>query len=225
MRLAAVLLALVAGCGSSLPHKAQPTVQVPASRWTEAQAAVVSIVRPAGPRYGVICAGSWISRDMVLTAAHCVDEDVGEVLIGAAREREPAGYYATAYRTVVIVFQEGPDIAILRVRGASGDHPTLRLGGWPAVGDPVWAIGHPGGEWEDSLTRGVVAYAPRWEEGFAWIQSDAQVYYGNSGGPLLNERGELIGVCSHGLVGIEVLYIGPTHLQMAVAEARSHAWN
>ena len=66
-------------------------------------------------------------------------------------------------------------------------------------GDPVYAIGSPLGEaQQNSMTKGIVS-ALRVRGGLAFIQSDAAITHGNSGGPLLDEKGRVIGVASSGL--------------------------
>src|SRR5262249_57717523 len=72
-----------------------------------------------------------------------------------------------------------------------GDSDAVR------VGDPVIAIGNPL-EYERSVTAGIISalgrkvYEAEPFENF--IQTDAAINRGNSGGPLLNKRGEVIGV-------------------------------
>jgi putative serine protease PepD len=69
------------------------------------------------------------------------------------------------------------------------------------VGDPVYAIGNPYGL-NETLTRGIVSAlgreiaAPNGSKIAGAIQTDAALNPGNSGGPLLNEQGEVIGVNS-----------------------------
>ena len=69
------------------------------------------------------------------------------------------------------------------------------------VGDPVYAIGNPYGL-NETLTRGIVSAlgreiaAPDGSKITGAIQTDAALNPGNSGGPLLNEQGEVIGVNS-----------------------------
>ncbi|HET89651.1 MAG TPA: hypothetical protein ENN99_02785, partial [Chloroflexi bacterium] len=72
--------------------------------------------------------------------------------------------------------------------------PTIKMGGSSQVhtGDPVLLLGFPdyaGGRL--SWTEGVIA-----THGSQWIKSDAAISHGHSGGMMLNERGELIGVLS-----------------------------
>jgi S1-C subfamily serine protease len=96
------------------------------------------------------------------------------------------------------------DIAVLRIKGAQGRALTpLELGSSDAVrvGDAVVAIGNPFGL-ERTVTAGIVSALQREitaPNGFAIdrvIQTDAAINHGNSGGPLLNADGKVIGVAS-----------------------------
>ncbi len=89
------------------------------------------------------------------------------------------------------------DIALIKVDGqkglpvaALGDSATLRMGEW------VCAIGNPLG-YEHSVTVGVVSFVGRklFDASLDnYIQTDAAINFGNSGGPLINARGEVIGI-------------------------------
>ncbi len=65
----------------------------------------------------------------------------------------------------------------------------------PEPGDTVFAIGAPEDpKLQSTVTRGVVSAANRIVDGFSFIQSDVTVNPGNSGGPLLDEKGEVLGL-------------------------------
>lgn len=69
-----------------------------------------------------------------------------------------------------------------------------RFGTRLTVGERVVVIGHPKGlNW--SLSRGIVS-AVRKVDGVMHLQTDAAVNKGNSGGPILNARGEIVGVAT-----------------------------
>jgi serine protease Do len=89
------------------------------------------------------------------------------------------------------------DIALIKIDGQSGlpvaplgDSATLRMGEW------VCAIGNPLG-YEHTVTVGVISYLGRKLFDMSlddYIQTDAAINFGNSGGPLINARGEVIGI-------------------------------
>src|SRR6185312_15963414 len=89
------------------------------------------------------------------------------------------------------------DIALIKIDGERGlpvaplgDSSALRMGEW------VCAIGNPLG-YEHSVTVGVVSYLGRklFDASLDnYIQTDAAINFGNSGGPLINGRGEVIGI-------------------------------
>jgi serine protease Do len=91
------------------------------------------------------------------------------------------------------------DVALVRVAGGStlpeaplGDSDELRVGEW------VCAIGNPLG-YVHSVTVGVVSFIGRklFDASLDdYIQTDAAINFGNSGGPLINARGEVIGINS-----------------------------
>jgi 2-alkenal reductase len=89
------------------------------------------------------------------------------------------------------------DIAVVQV---SGNVPaTLTFGDSSALqlGEPVIAIGSPLGSYDGSVTAGVVSGLERTVQGSGQshlIQTDAAINSGNSGGPLLNAAGEVIGI-------------------------------
>jgi S1-C subfamily serine protease len=95
------------------------------------------------------------------------------------------------------------DVAVLQVKTRSRALTPLSLGNSDAVrvGDAVLAIGNPLGE-DRSITSGIVSalqrriFAPNGAPIDSVIQTDAALNHGNSGGPLLNARGQVIGVNS-----------------------------
>jgi S1-C subfamily serine protease len=104
----------------------------------------------------------------------------------------------------VIGTDPSTDVAVLRIKGAQGRALTpLELGDSAGVrvGDAVVAIGNPFGL-ERTVTAGIVSALQRQitaPNGFAIdeaIQTDAAINHGNSGGPLLNADGRVIGVNS-----------------------------
>ena len=100
-------------------------------------------------------------------------------------------------RARVIGVDPDTDIALIKVDGQTalpvarlGDSSALRMGEW------VCAIGNPLG-YEHSVTVGVVSYLGRklFDASLDdYIQTDAAINLGNSGGPLINARGEVIGI-------------------------------
>jgi serine protease Do len=88
------------------------------------------------------------------------------------------------------------DLALLRVSDVS--LPALRLADYHSVrqGELVFAFGSPQG-FRGSVTMGVVsavARQPNAENPMVYIQTDAPINHGNSGGPLVNVQGELVGI-------------------------------
>jgi len=93
----------------------------------------------------------------------------------------------------VASFDQDRDLAILRLPGF--DLPTVSLGNSDAVkvGATVYAIGNPLGL-EESVTKGIVSSIRVAKSGTKIIQTDSAVSPGNSGGPLINESGDVVGV-------------------------------
>ena len=88
---------------------------------------------------------------------------------------------------------------------------AVRLGQGPAVGQDVLAIGFPLASVSPSVTKGIVSMVFT-NADVEWIQMDAPVNPGNSGGPLLDSRGRVIGIVTSRAVdpdtGISIEGIG-----------------
>ncbi len=104
------------------------------------------------------------------------------------------------FRGVVKGVDEETDIAVIKVE-TTRDLPTVKLGdsNTAQVGDWVLAIGSPFGL-DQTVTAGIISTKERQTPLFTsfqqFLQTDAAINRGNSGGPLVNMRGEVIGVNS-----------------------------
>jgi len=102
----------------------------------------------------------------------------------------------------VVYIDDDLDIALAKVNtpGATAQFPHLTLADVRSVrqGESVIAIGNPGEGLLFSVTKGIVSAVGKSERNGpgTWIQTDAIVNPGNSGGPLINSRGEVIGINS-----------------------------
>ncbi|MBN1336315.1 MAG: trypsin-like peptidase domain-containing protein [Deltaproteobacteria bacterium] len=144
------------------------------------------------------CAGVVVDdRGTVATAYHCVASN-RRVRVRTRGGAERWGR-ASAWRV-------DRDLALVEVPGLGGEVPPLPLrSGPPVQGEPVWALGHPLALAADrspylqgllgwSVTRGVVGAV-----GTRMIQLDAPVNPGNSGGPVMDASGRVVGVTSRRL--------------------------
>ena len=152
-----------------------------------------------------------------------------EVSIGSGFVTDAAGHiYTNAHvvlgsSTVRVTFKSGKsytakvlgadpatDVAVIQVQGAppSALHP-LPLGSVKTVqvGDPVVAIGNPLNE-QSTITAGIVSAKDRTIESlkqgqqiYNAIQTDAAINHGNSGGPLIDRFGRVVGITSQILTG------------------------
>lgn len=145
------------------------------------------VPQPEGPTHA-IGSGFIISPDgLILTNAHVV-QDASEVTVKLTDRRE--------FTAKVVGADPATDVAVLKIDAKN--LPTVKLGDAKhvRVGEWVVAIGSPYG-FENSVTSGIVsAKARALPEGSSvpFIQTDVAVNPGNSGGPLFNLNGEVIGI-------------------------------
>jgi serine protease Do len=156
----------------------------------------------------------------ILTNAHVV-ADMDEVTVKLVDKRE--------FKARVVGVDRRTDVALVKIpaRGLRavriGDASKLEVGEWVA------AIGSPFG-FENSVTAGIVSAKGRFvpdESYVPFIQTDVAVNPGNSGGPLFNLRGEVVGINSMiysgtgGYMGLS--FAVPIDIAMKVAqELRAH---
>ncbi|HWD02845.1 MAG TPA: trypsin-like peptidase domain-containing protein [Amycolatopsis sp.] len=150
------------------------------------------------------------SNGRILTNAHVVDGAVGDVTVTTSDGKK--------YQASVVGADTKGDIAVLQAKGASGlTAATLGDSSKLVVGQEVVAIGSPGGL-QNTVTTGIVSALNRplsdvgesqQESPFSQmsnqsdsgpsytaIQTDASINQGNSGGALVNDQGQVIGINS-----------------------------
>jgi len=158
-----------------------------------------------GPQSGssqALGSGFVVSEDgYILTNAHVVESDGLRADAVTVTFKDPDGQSSAIDATIAGVDQ-GSDVALLKVDPKkAGTLDPLELGDSDAVkvGEPVVAIGNPLG-YDFTLTEGIVSAVDRSLEApngmiiSNGIQTDAAINEGNSGGPLIDSSGRVIGI-------------------------------
>jgi len=144
------------------------------------------------PRGRSMGTGFIISDDGYVLTNHHVIDNADEVKVTLSDRRE--------FTAKVVGSDEASDVALLKIDGKG--LPVLRVGNAASVKPGQWAvaIGSPFG-FEQTVTAGIVSAVGRSnpyanQQYVPFIQTDVAINQGNSGGPLLNTRGEVIGINS-----------------------------
>jgi 2-alkenal reductase len=133
--------------------------------------------------------GVIISQDgYIITNNHVVENQQSLAVIYADGSRHEASLIGT---------DPLQDLAVIRVKDAVPAIAALGDSNALQPGETVIAIGSPLGNFKNTVTTGVVSALNRSVPGSSMeglIQTDAAINHGNSGGPLVNLRGEVVGV-------------------------------
>ncbi len=131
-----------------------------------------------------IGSGFAIGKNIILTNAHVVEsQDVVDII----------GYDGKSYLGMVYAVDKGKDIAIIATENSLFAPLHLAEVDRIKVGEDVYAIGAPK-SLSYTLTKGVVSNNNRIINGEQFIQIDAAINSGNSGGPLLDSNGSVVGM-------------------------------
>ena len=186
------------------------------TQWRPEEGLRAVVALRSGPS---LCAGVVVNAEgQVATAYHCV---AGAKVQVKTRDGQ-------SFSAQVIASDSRQDIALLDVPGLNG-HPWAPMAeGSPSIGETAWALGHPFGSASEqsssfdgllmwSASKGVGSGV-----GERWVQVDTPVNPGNSGGPIVNERGQIIGIASRKLDGDGVAFAAPVSALQALMESPEH---
>ena len=203
---------------SGMPVKAHPGLDVDVvQEWLDA---VVLLTNN-----GAFCSGAWIDDSgTILTAYHCV---------ASGRDTTVRTRDGKEYRAGTIAVDVSHDLALISVDSWSDSpkiHPFTVQSQSPSQGETIYALGHPlapyarkpmlQGTLQWSMSDGIVSAI-----GERLIQVDAPLNPGNSGGPIVNLEGEIIGVASRKLRGDNLSFLGPaTAVASMIEDPQAQTW-
>ena len=165
---------------------------------------VSSVYRKASGSVAVVIALDQHQQPMALGSGFFIDASGAlatnyHVIAGAQSIQVKVGDSDPRPVTGVFVIDPEKDLAVLKVQ-TSTTRPLPFSPIRPAVGDRIIAIGNPLGL-ESTVSEGIVSGIRRINDGFELYQITAPLSPGNSGGPVLNSKGEVIGVATATLAG------------------------
>lgn len=146
---------------------------------------------------------------VVVTNRHVVRSSHGRIELRfplGAKRSGSSEFVLRSDRVSVAAIHKVADLALLRVRTTMAELAAAGISPWtvapgdrePRTGAKVYAIGHPGASdgttLLGTLTEGLVSAVDRVKDGARQLQVTVDVNPGNSGGPVFNETGEVLGV-------------------------------
>jgi S1-C subfamily serine protease len=194
--MAAAAASRPAEAGSATPT-APATLAAPSNLEDLISRAMPAVVRVETP--GGFGSGFFIAPDTLLTNVHVV----GTNTTVSVRRRDGTTVTARVDSTAPDV-----DVAVIRISSPDPNQPVLAMGSGvhARAGQEVVALGTPLGL-QNTVTRGIVS-AVREIGGLTLLQTDAAISPGNSGGPLLDRAGLVIGITSLGVKSAEAQGLG-----------------
>jgi len=208
MHLVSLVLAVVAIGFCFFGHQA--FALTPKEIYQKASPGVVFIFAPEGSKMGRCGTGSIIREEgFVITNAHIFarkdsSKPLPDISVFLKPEKVTGSHrsdLSRRYKGRIVAYDLPLDLALVKITGVDVPLTTVDFGDSDkaVVGDQAYAIGHPeqGGLW--SLTTGVISAQRKNFGGVVGknlFQTEASLNRGNSGGPLLNERGAMIGINS-----------------------------
>jgi serine protease Do len=150
------------------------------------QRVMPSLVIVRGHRFGAGAGIIWDANGLILTNNHVVGRRTPTVILQNDRE----------YESRLLARDPDVDLALLSI-DATDLTPLKPASVSPRVGEMVFAFGHPWGQ-RNTVTRGIVSALVsaqnRRGDILPVVRSDAPLAPGNSGGPLVNAKGEVVGI-------------------------------
>src|SRR4030095_1763820 len=150
------------------------------------QRVMPALVIVRGHRFGAGAGIVWDANGLILTNNHVVGRHPPIVLLQDDRE----------YESKLVARDPDVDLALLSI-DATDLMPLKPASASPRVGEMVFAFGHPWGQ-RNTVTRGIVSALVtaqnRRGDTLPIVRSDAPLAPGNSGGPLVNAKGEVVGI-------------------------------
>jgi len=150
------------------------------------QRVMPALVIVRGHRFGAGSGIVWDANGLILTNNHVIGRRTPVVILQDDSE----------YESKLLARDPDVDLALLSI-DATNLKPLLPASVSPRVGEMVFAFGHPWGQ-RNTVTRGIVSALVsaqnRRGETLPVVRSDTPLAPGNSGGPLVNARGEVVGI-------------------------------
>jgi serine protease Do len=144
----------------------------------------------------VMGSGVIVSGDgYIVTSAH---------LVSGAKEAAVVLKNGLELSGSVVRVDEAQDLALVKIPGQGHHALELEVDGQPSIGSEVYAVGAPLGEnLSFSVTKGVVSGYREFNKA-NYLQTDASINSGNSGGPLVDKNGRVVGIVSWKIAGTTV---------------------
>ncbi|KDN58107.1 MULTISPECIES: S1C family serine protease [unclassified Exiguobacterium] len=180
----------------------------------------VALIEMLNDRGQVVSSGSGfvVNKGEVVTNFHVLQ---GEENVEAKVSFANGSFIRT---NVIKRYDETLDLAVLDISRIAPAPPILKMNGTRvATGEKIYALGSPRGV-SNTITEGMISNNSVVLDGFEYYQFNASTTYGNSGGPLLNIYGEVVGVVTWMFENSQNMNYAVPVRQLSLLDARRTAF-